>query len=133
MPPNDIDHNDGLDLLENGLIVLLNRSINTGRRAIQIMARWKKPNKDETLNNRRSLAERARSGQLPLPDAVAELRKGIVLTQIEFAAVIGITRRQVADIERGTANPTLQTLQKIARLFGFDVGFMAKATKESRL
>lgn len=90
------------------------------------MARWKKPTKEEILNNRRSLAERARRGGLHLPDAIAELRKGIGLTQSEFAAIIGLTRRQLADIERGTANPTIQTLQKVGRLFGFEVAFVQK-------
>ncbi|TXH84622.1 MAG: XRE family transcriptional regulator [Rhizobium sp.] len=92
------------------------------------MARWKKPTKDEILDNRRSLAERARCGGLRLPGAVAEIRKGIGMTQHEFANILGLTRRQIADIEMGSANPTIQTLQKIGRLFGFEVGFVAKTT-----
>ncbi|WP_137130262.1 helix-turn-helix transcriptional regulator [Rhizobium sp. FY34] len=78
------------------------------------------------LENRRTLAERARCGQLRLPGGVAELRKGIGMSQDEFAKVIGLTRRQIAEIEAGTANPTLETMKKIGRLFGFDVGFVAK-------
>ncbi|QFY60652.1 helix-turn-helix transcriptional regulator [Rhizobium grahamii] len=88
------------------------------------MARWKKPSKDEVLENRRTLAARARRGDLRLPGGVAELRKGIGMTQDEFAKIIGLTRRQVAEIEAGAANPTLETLAKIGRLFGFAVGFV---------
>ena len=88
------------------------------------MARWKKPTKEEILENRRTLAERARTGDLRLPGAVAEIRKGFGMTQEEFAK--SLTRRQVAEIEAGTANPTLETLEKIGRLFGFRVGFVAK-------
>lgn len=90
------------------------------------MARWKKPTKEEILENRRTLAERARSGDLRLPEAVADIRKGFGMSQEEFAKTLALTRRQVAEIEAGSANPTLETLEKIGRLFGFRVGFVAK-------
>ncbi len=91
------------------------------------MARWKKPSKEQILDNRRNLAERARNGDLRLPGAVAQIRKGFGLTQEEFAKTISLTRRQVAELEAGTANPTLETLDKIGRLFGFVVGFVPRA------
>lgn len=91
------------------------------------MARWRKPTKDEILENRRTLAERARTGDLRLPEAVVEIRRGLGLTQDEFAKTLSLTRRQVAEIEAGTANPTLETLGKVGRLFGFTVGFIPKA------
>ncbi|ANH09201.1 helix-turn-helix transcriptional regulator [Shinella sp. HZN7] len=91
------------------------------------MARWKKPTKEEVLENRRMLAERAQTGDLRLPEAVVEIRRGLGLTQNEFAKILSLTRRQVAEIEAGSANPTLETLVKIGRLFGFAVGFVPKA------
>lgn len=91
------------------------------------MAQWKKPTNDEILENRRTLAERARTGDLRLPEAVVEIRRGLGLTQDEFAKTLSLTRRQVAEIEAGAANPTLETLVKIGRLFGFAVGFVPKA------
>jgi len=91
------------------------------------MARWRKPTKEEILENRRTLAERARTGDLRLPEAVVEIRRGLGLTQDEFAKTLSLTRRQVAEIEAGTANPTLETLGKIGRLFGFTVGFIPRA------
>ncbi|AUC12994.1 MULTISPECIES: helix-turn-helix transcriptional regulator [Agrobacterium] len=91
------------------------------------MARWRKPTKEEILENRRTLAERARKGDLRLPEAVVEIRRGLGLTQDEFAKTLSLTRRQVAEIEAGAANPTLETLMKIGRLFGFAVGFIPKA------
>ncbi|WP_132956124.1 helix-turn-helix transcriptional regulator [Rhizobium sp. BK251] len=90
------------------------------------MARWKKPTKEEILENRRALAERARTGDLRLPGAVADIRKGFGMTQEEFAKTLGLSRRQVAEMEAGTANPTLETLEKIGRLFGFAVGFVPR-------
>ncbi|MCF3641855.1 helix-turn-helix domain-containing protein [Rhizobium sp. TRM95111] len=91
------------------------------------MARWKKPTKEQVLENRRTLAERARNGDLPLPEAVGDIRKGFGMTQEEFARSLSLTRRQVAEIEAGTANPTLETLEKIGRLFGFGVGFIPRS------
>lgn len=88
------------------------------------MARWKKPTKEEILQNRQTLATRARNGDLRLPGAVADIRKGFGMTQEEFAKTLSLTRRQIAEIEAGTANPTLDTLEKIGRLFGFGVGFV---------
>lgn len=90
------------------------------------MARWKKPTKDEILENRRRLAERARTGDLRLPDAVGEIRKGFGMTQEEFAKTLALTRRQIAEIESGSANPTLETMEKIGRLFGFSIGFVPR-------
>ncbi|MGB3811977.1 MAG: helix-turn-helix transcriptional regulator [Shinella sp.] len=97
------------------------------------MARWKKPTKDEILENRRALAERARTGDLRLPSAIAEIRKGFGMTQEEFAKTLSLTRRQVAEMEAGTANPTLETLDRIGRLFGFSVGFVPKAPNHNGL
>lgn len=93
------------------------------------MARWTKPTKDEVLENRRTLAERARCGDLRLPGAVVEIRKSIGMTQAEFSKVLGLTRRQIAEIEAGSANPTLETLEKIGRLFGFGIGFVPKFSR----
>jgi putative transcriptional regulator len=95
------------------------------------MARWKKPTKEEILKNRRNLAERARNGDLRLPGAVGEIRKSFGMTQVEFAKTLALTRRQVAEIEAGTANPTLETLEKIGRLFGFGVGFVPRTPNAS--
>ncbi|MBT9371107.1 helix-turn-helix transcriptional regulator [Rhizobium sp. CSW-27] len=93
------------------------------------MARWKKPTKEEILENRQTLAERARTGDLRLPGAVAEIRKGFGMTQAEFANMLSLTRRQIVEIEGGTANPTLETLEKIAKIFGFTTGFVPKKQK----
>ncbi|WP_425962190.1 helix-turn-helix transcriptional regulator [Rhizobium nepotum] len=82
------------------------------------MSRWKKPDKEEILQNRRDLAERARLGELRLPAAAVEIRKGLGMTQEEFATMLSLTRRQVAEMETGAANPTLETLEKIGHYLG---------------
>ena len=94
------------------------------------MARWKKPTKEEVHELRQILAGRAKAGALRYPGAVVEIRKTFGLTQMEFASMLGLTRRQVSEIEAGTANPTLETLEKIGRLFGFTVGFVPRTPQD---
>jgi putative transcriptional regulator len=88
------------------------------------MSRWRKPTREEIRDRRAAIAAKARSGQLQFPGAVVEMRHALGLTQPEFAKLFKLTTRQVADIERGEANPTSETLQKIGRAFGFQVGFV---------
>lgn len=95
------------------------------------MPRWKKPTKEETTELRRRLAERAAAGDLRLPQAVSEMRRALGLNQKQFSELTGITRRQVAEIETGKANPTVDTVAKIGRLFGFALGFVPKPRLDS--
>lgn len=88
------------------------------------MAKWKKPNREESRALRQQLSDRARSGTLRYPAAIGDIRRSIGMTQQEFANLLGMTRRQIADMERDAANPTLDTLNKVGRLFGFTVGLV---------
>lgn len=90
------------------------------------MARWKKPTKEEISDCRKRLREKAAAGELRFPMAVLEIRKSLGLTQEQFSAITGITKRQVLEIETGKANPTVETLERIAQLFGFTLGFVPK-------
>jgi putative transcriptional regulator len=94
------------------------------------MPRWKKPTKDQTRELRRNLAARAATGDLRFPSAVIEIRQSIGLTQEQFAQMTGLTKRQVAEMEMGKANPTLETLEKIGHLFGFTIGFVPKSDED---
>jgi len=90
------------------------------------MPRWRKPTREEIRERRMALLERARSGRLILPDAIAEMRHALGLSQLAFANLFRLTKRQLAEIERGEANPTAATLNRIARLFGFGLGFVPR-------
>ena len=50
--------------------------------------------------------------------ALAEIRKKRKLTQTQVAAILGTSDAQIIRLEKGTANPTLRTLQKIAEALG---------------
>jgi len=69
------------------------------------------------------------NGTLTLPEAVRTMRKISRLTQAEFAKHRGISLQSLKQIEAGSANPTVGTLQKIADIFGLEVGFVAKGGK----
>lgn len=88
------------------------------------MPRFRKPTKDEIRERRAALSERARTGGLQLPGAVVDMRQALGLSQEEFARVLKLTKRQLAEIERGEANPTVETLGRIGRLFGLGIGFV---------
>ncbi|UEM01277.1 helix-turn-helix domain-containing protein [Skermanella rosea] len=90
------------------------------------MPRVKAVSREEALEARRLLAERASQGELRLPEAVAEVRRTMGLTQEQFGKVFRLTRRQVSELETGAGNPTVETLNRIARAFGFTVGFVPR-------
>ena len=90
------------------------------------MGGLKRPTSDEIRARRADLAERVRNGTLALPGAVGVMRHALGLSQDEFAGMVRLTRRQLAEIERGEANPTIETLRRIGGVFGLDVGFVAR-------
>jgi DNA-binding XRE family transcriptional regulator len=73
---------------------------------------------------RRAFYERIGRGDLTIADTMKAMREMTGLTQAEFAAHRGVSRRVIQDIERGTGNPTVESLNRIAKLFGLQVGFV---------
>jgi DNA-binding XRE family transcriptional regulator len=63
---------------------------------------------------------------LTIAEAVAAMRKISRLTQPEFARHRGISVQALKQIEAGTANPTVATLEKIADIFGLEIGFVPR-------
>jgi DNA-binding XRE family transcriptional regulator len=89
--------------------------------------RVKKPIAPEVAASRRETfyADIA-SGALTISEAVVAMRKISRLTQQEFATHRGISVQALKQIEAGTANPTVQTLQSISDIFGLKIGFVPK-------
>jgi XRE family transcriptional regulator, regulator of sulfur utilization len=81
--------------------------------------------RDEVEALRRELADlvpEARSNIAPL------LRKMRLITrksQSEYARLCGVAPRVLADIESGKGSPTVDTLEKLLRPFGYRVGVVA--------
>lgn len=85
----------------------------------------KKP--EEITMEKRALITALDNGELSIGQAVKRMRKITGMNQKEYAKnIIGIAPRILAEIERDAANPTLETLNKIGRPFGYRVGFVRK-------
>ncbi|MDO9435518.1 transcriptional regulator [Hydrogenophaga sp.] len=66
------------------------------------------------------------SGEFSLGEAVRRMQKISKLTQPEFAAHRGISVQALRQIQGDTGNPTVETLNKIASIFGLEVGFVPR-------
>ncbi|MES2974680.1 MAG: helix-turn-helix transcriptional regulator [Pseudomonadota bacterium] len=89
--------------------------------------RVKRPVDPEVAMARReSFYKAVASGELSVGEAVAAMRKISRLTQTEFAAHRGISVQALRQIENNRGNPTVETLDKIASIFGLQVGFVPK-------
>jgi DNA-binding XRE family transcriptional regulator len=73
---------------------------------------------------RSNIVERLASGEYALGEAVRLMRLAAGLTQKQYAVMAGVDIRVLAGIERGTANPRLDTLEKVARPYGLMVSFV---------
>lgn len=69
------------------------------------------------------------AGKVSLRDAVKRMRRLSRLTLPEFARHRGISLGALKQIESGTGNPKIETLNKIADIFGLEVGFIRKRSK----
>jgi transcriptional regulator with XRE-family HTH domain len=63
-------------------------------------------------------------GALGLSDACRYLRARKGVTQAEFAARVGVALKVIKQLESGTGNPTLASLQRIALSAGLTVTFV---------
>jgi transcriptional regulator with XRE-family HTH domain len=69
-------------------------------------------------------------GLLTLGQASRRMRKITGLTQTEYAEkILKIYPRVLMDLERDRGNPTLDTLKKVAKPFGLQVGFVVKQSR----
>lgn len=89
------------------------------------MPRVRRPPPDERLALRRSLHAEVSSGGLAWHEAVRRMRQALGMTQERFAGAFGLTRRLVVELEAGRANPTAETLARIGKPFGYEIGFVA--------
>ena len=73
---------------------------------------------------RQALYRDVASGTITIGQAVHAMRKISRLTQPEFAKHRGISVQALRQIETETGNPTVETLNKVASIFGLQVGFV---------
>jgi transcriptional regulator with XRE-family HTH domain len=84
---------------------------------------------EDTISAKRDLVAAIENNELSLGEAVRRMRKISGLTQKDYAErIVGVSTRILAEIERNEGNPTLETLNKIGRPFGYTVGFVPRST-----
>ena len=89
-----------------------------------MMPRSKAATPDEIRTLRRQLQLDVDAGGLTVSVAVRRMRQAMAMTQGAFAKTFGLTIRQVWEFEAGAANPTAATLERLAKPFGFTLGFV---------
>ena len=73
-------------------------------------------------------------GVLTLGQATRRMRKIIGVTQAEYATrVLKIYPRVLMDLENDRGNPTLETLEKVAKPFGLKVAFVRQKPEQPDL
>ncbi|NIF72976.1 helix-turn-helix transcriptional regulator [Burkholderia sp. Ap-962] len=81
----------------------------------------------EALRELRStLPERLARERPDIASAARWIREAIGLNQEEFAELVGLSKPLVARLERGEANPTLDTLNAIGKPFGLRIAFVPR-------
>lgn len=91
------------------------------------MDKRRKPVDKEALQQQRAaFYEAVQRGELTLQEAVKRMRALSRLTQQEFADHRGVSIKVIKEIERGIGNPTVNTLNQIASIFGLEVAFVPK-------
>ncbi|WP_419899181.1 helix-turn-helix domain-containing protein [Roseomonas sp. USHLN139] len=88
------------------------------------MPRARRPSADERIALRVALHEEIAAGGLGWGEAVRRMRQALGMTQARFAQTFRLTRRLVVELEAGRANPTAETLARIGRPFGYQLGFV---------
>lgn len=83
----------------------------------------------QTREAKEHLFEALASGEITIGQATKRMRRIVGLTQKDYAEkVLKIYPRVLMEIEKDRGNPTLETLEKIAKPFGLKLGFV-KAEK----
>jgi transcriptional regulator with XRE-family HTH domain len=86
--------------------------------------KYAKKSAEAQLLLRRTLIDRLSQAEPDIPQACRWIREAVGLNQEDFARLIGLSRPQLARIERGEANPTLESLLAIGKPFGLKLGFI---------
>ena len=87
---------------------------------------------EEIRREKEALYAGLEAGRLTLGQATRRMRRIVGLTQVEYAErVLKIYPRVLMEIEKDRGNPTLETLEKIARPFGLKVGLVRERRDEA--
>lgn len=76
---------------------------------------------------RRQLVSGVKSGNLPMNEALKLARKILDKNQSEYAKLVGVSKRIIANFEINKGNPTLETINKLFSPVGLAVGLVLRS------
>jgi DNA-binding XRE family transcriptional regulator len=95
------------------------------------MDKRKKPlPKDLARAERMQFYDDIEAGKLSLQQAVKKMRAISGMTQPEFAQHCEVSVRVIKEIEAGRGNPTVKSLNQIAKIFALEVAFRRTPAEE---
>jgi XRE family transcriptional regulator, regulator of sulfur utilization len=89
----------------------------------------RKLSRDEVEALRRQLTESVPRAGAGIPQLLRNMRLIARKSQAEYAKLCGVAPRVLADIESGKGSPTVETVEKLLKPFGFRVGAVAPAAE----
>jgi len=87
--------------------------------------------RDEVEALRLQLTDLVPGARARVPELVKLMRLITRLSQTEYARLCGVAPRALADIEAGKGSPTVETLEKLLRPFGYRTGVVSDATADA--
>jgi XRE family transcriptional regulator, regulator of sulfur utilization len=85
----------------------------------------RKLSRDDVEVLRRQLAESVPQARVDVPQLLRTMRLIAKKSQAEYAQLCGVAHRVLANIESGKGSPTVETLEKLLKPFGYRVGVVA--------
>lgn len=87
----------------------------------------KRPSNEKCQELRDDLFCQIDAGVISIADATRLMRKSIGMNRRDYAEkILKISHDALQSVETGKGNPTLKTLQSIAKPFGLEVGFVRR-------
>lgn len=78
---------------------------------------------------RKQLVLQVDAGQISLGRALVMARAIVDKNQADFAKIVGVSKKVIADLERGRGNPTVETINKLFAPVGLSVGLRSRRIK----
>ena len=80
---------------------------------------------------REELYHRIEAGQVGIREGLRELRRSMALSQRAYARMVGVAPRIVIEFESGRGNPTIQTLDRLFKPLGLELGLRRRTNADS--
>jgi DNA-binding XRE family transcriptional regulator len=78
---------------------------------------------------RNQLFEGLKTGRLSLDEALKMARKVVDKNQADYAKLVGVSKKVIADFEVNKGNPTLATINKLFAPVGLKVGLIHRGPR----